>query len=302
MAERPQRSAKSLEALARAQDQRSKILQRLNDEDYDNGDLIRKLEKCGEKITLVCVHCRNTHVAETRCKRKWCPVCARGIAARASSRYAAAIEEMQWPLFVTGTVKNFSTIEGDEIALLKRAFKKIRAQRWWKKRVRGGVCSIEVTNIGNGWHPHAHMVIDCRWLGITVNEPPRGATREVVKQRYKQATKEISDQWSLALGRTGSVKIKRAYREENGTNKPIGMEVLKYSVKGSDLIECAEDITPLIRLLDAGRLVVSWGTLFGKKLVESKEDRPPLECACCQGEVWVPKDSFDAAERKKRKR
>lgn len=299
---KPERSAKTEAALAIARVHRATIVARLNEEDYDNGDLLSKLSSCGETLTLICSCCRQPRHCEKRCRKKWCPVCARSSAARASARYAAAIAHMQWPIFVTFTVKNYDTLEGHEVKELLRAFKKLRRLRWFKRCVRGGVASIEVTNIGNGWHPHGHMVVDCPWFAVAVPAPGRNLTREQKLKRFKAAAKEVNEQWDLCLGRKGGVKIKRAYGEATGSNQPIGMEVLKYSVKGSDLASCKEDITPLIRQLDASRLVVSWGTLYGKKLLRSENDRPPMECEFCQSQAWVPKDQWEAQQRRDRRR
>lgn len=201
-------------------------------------------------------------------------------------KYQKAIGLMEWPLFITLTMKNVDDLQFDSVKMLRRAFGKFRHRAIWKKNVAGGVAAIEVTNIGNGWHPHLHAVIDCRWLSVTVPRPQPGESRASVKNKCERAQRELSATWAKCLkSREAVVWAKRAKGET------IAQEVLKYSVKGSDLLECADKIGPLIHCLRASRLVTSFGTLFGRLRVEDAEKPLPVACDDCGASgAYVPEE------------
>src|SRR5204862_1110655 len=118
------------------------------------------------------------HKAEKRCKKKWCPVCVRGIATKRSIKFSRAAALMRWPMHLTLTVRNVADDDDhDFVRRLRRNFGKLRHRKIWKNNVTGGVAGIEVTNKGKGWHPHLHALIDCRWLAIDTPAPQRGETK-----------------------------------------------------------------------------------------------------------------------------
>lgn len=258
---------------------RLQLIDRLRDEGA--GDLAQKLERCGESVCISCLCCGKSKVVDTSCKLKWCPSCQRMIAARRTAKFRAAVAAMQWPLFVTLTVRN--SHDPESVVLVKRAFRKLRNRVFWRKTVLGGVCGIEVTNIGNGWHPHIHAVIDCRWLSLTVPAPETWEKRRVTKMKQEAAHDELSAIWADCVGDDmAHVWVKRAH------GSTIVQEVLKYSVKGSDLIESADPIAPLIRVLSVTRLVSGFGSMHGANLGQD-EKRPPEPCENCNEIAgWIP--------------
>lgn len=158
----------------------------------------------------------------------------------------------------------------------------------------GGIASVEITNIGNGWHPHIHSIIDARWLAVKAPPPKPFDTRKVMQAKFKAAAKEVAARWAAAmeLPRAG-IHVKRAYTDRTtpempGENKSIAIEVLKYAVKPSDLIECEEPIGDLLRLMGAARLVSSFGSCYGKNLVEEEEEYVPEPCECGAVKAWMP--------------
>ena len=275
--------------------QRETLLSRLEDE--DSYDLATPLSKCGKEMVLICTCCGRPNIFHTRCNRKWCPTCARALAARASARYTGICESMRWPLFVTLTVKNWRETETDFVRHLRRSFGKLRRLRWFTRSVAGGIAGIEVTNTGKGWHPHIHAVMDCRWLGVTTTAPASHLDAGKKKSRYRQANREVCDQWTLCTGLPSSVKTKRASAHGGANDKPIAMEVLKYSVKGSDLVECNDPISPVLRMLDGTRLITSWGSCYGH-LREHDPEKVPARCDTCgKPGQWMMEGELNAARR-----
>ena len=251
--------------------ERARLLSRLEAEGAD--DLTEALRKCGLELPLTCRSCGHVHKLQTRCNRKWCPVCARQIAAKRAAKLQAAALTFQWPLFVTLTVENIASDDytRDFVRDLRRAFGKLRNRKIWKKRVKAGAAAIEITNKGNGWHPHIHALLDCRWLAIETPEPNARMSPEAQAVRFRQAAEELTTVWQKCVKtRTASqVKVKRA-------DMNAAREVMKYAVKGSDLIDSPDEIAPILRMMDGTRLVTTFGDCYGLKLPE--EEREPLTC------------------------
>jgi hypothetical protein len=278
--------------------QRDALLAKLRSEDAD--DLAGRLAKCGKPMHLHCTNCGPVHSAETRCDLKWCPSCQHRLAKRTAQRYAAITAAARFPLLLTLTVQNYDEPSFDFVRHVRRAFGKLRRLRWWRRAVVGGVASIEITNKGRGWHPHVHALIDCRWLSVTTLQPPPRATKARWTQAGKASATEVGQQWELCCQRKASVHVRRIWSGDLGDSKPAVMEVLKYSVKGSELAECKEEIAPLIRMMDGTRLVTSWGTMFGNPELKRKKHQG-LPCPDCnESGTWMPEDVLDRITKRPR--
>jgi len=274
-----------------AEKSRQKLLEKLENEGAD--DLTRALAKCGQADALVCTCCGEKWDIVKRCNRKWCPACQRALATRASLRYTGICESFSWPLFVTFTVKNLPDPSLDFVRALRRSFGKLRRLRWWNKCVTGGVAGIEVTNTGKGWHPHIHALLDCKWLSVTTTPPASHLSREQKKARFTRATKEVQEQWALCTGVKSSVKIKRASARGNGRDRSIASEIIKYSVKGSDLVDIPDDVAPVLRMLDGTRLLTSFGSAYGH-LRDWDAPKQISTCSTCGSHgQWTTINSVD---------
>lgn len=282
----------------RRSSERTAIADRL--ESDGEAELATILRNCGSPLRLTCVCCGNGRLVEARCKKRWCPVCARVISAKRVAKYEGAVASMQWPIFVTLTLKNLKRITVADVKAVRRAFRKMRQRVWWDRSVVGGIASVEVTNIGNGWHLHVHAIVDCKWLAVTVPPPKPFEKREAMKRRFVAASTEVGEAWAAALGhKRATVKIKRAYGKRDrpelmGKSQSISVEVLKYSVKPTDLIECKEPIGDLLRMMGAARLVSSWGSCYGKNLdPDGPQKYDGGMCECGATKSYVPESVVD---------
>jgi len=253
---------------------RDALADRLRREGAD--DLAIKLDRCGQDMNLVCVNCGTSKKTITHCKLKWCPACQRMIAAKRSNRLKNALLKFEFPLFVTLTMANSE--DPESVRILRRAFGKLRNRRLWKDTVRGGVAAIEITNIGNGWHPHLHAFVDCQWLAIKTPQPPRNLKRADKEIYYEYAKKELSMTWAGILGQDEAIVL--ATRAQGAKTVK---EVLKYSVKGSDLIDSPDPIAPMIRMLEMTRLITTFGSLYGMgKQLDEEEEKHECQCEKCK--------------------
>lgn len=252
--------------------QREQVKFRLRDE--GEHEFANRLENCGLPMPLVCTHCGTQKVVETQCRMRWCPACAWAISQKRLRRFSGAVGMMKWPLMVTLTREN--SFDPETVREFRAQWSKMRRRKIVADKMTGGVVGIEVTNIGNGWHPHLHAIVDCRWLAIHTPEPHWSDPPEVVKEKTSHAQQELAWLWGNVCGQNNShVWVKRV-RDQKAL-----VYSLKYSVSGQQLVDSAEAIGPLIRVLQKTRLVSAFGSLHGQTKAMDEDERPALVCECC---------------------
>ena len=116
-------------------------------------------------------------------------------------------------------------------------------------KIEGAIYATEVTNKGNGWHPHIHAVV---------------LLNEYIDQ------KALSAEWERITGDSSVVDIRKLKADDQGGITDSLAEVFKYAVKFAEL--------PLDLNLEAydvlhgKRLIGSFGCLHGLKLPEKLTD------------------------------
>lgn len=203
------------------------------------------------------------HAASFCKKHLLCPMCAirRGAKMLRAylQRYEAVIAEHPHlrPYLVTVTVKNGPDL-AERVSHLRGAMKRMsQARRDYLKapsknrRVEfaasmGGFHSIEITNKGQGWHPHAHMI----WLAGS--EPDQ---------------KALSAEWLDWTGDSFIVDVRPLHDPVEGF-----LEVCKYALKFSDLTEA--DNWHAYEVMSGHRLIDSHGLMRGVQIPEDLLDEP----------------------------
>lgn len=193
-----------------------------------------------------------------------CPLCAIRRGAKALGAYLARWEAIQAerpdlrPYLITLTVKNGPDL-GERHSHLTRSLRRLMDRRrffnagkrgspWTELcKVEGGVYTLELTNRGNGWHPHCHMI------ALAASAPSQSA---------------LSAEW---LGVTGDSMIVDV-RPITGDPSEGFMEVFKYAVKFSDL--SLADNWHAAQVLKGKRLLNSFGLFRGVEIPESMLDEP----------------------------
>lgn len=201
----------------------------------------------------------------TFCKQHLiCPLCAIRRGAKALGAYLARWQVIQGehpelrPYLLTLTVKNGDDLEERQKHLthsLKRLMHHrrdfnagTRGAPWTELcKAQGGVYTLELTNKGNGWHPHAHMIV------LAASEPCQEA---------------LSAEWHRITGDSFIVDC----RPITGDPSEGFMEVFKYAVKFSDL--SLEDNWEAAQVLKGKRLLNSFGLFRGVEIPESLLDEP----------------------------
>lgn len=182
-----------------------------------------------------------------------CPLCAIRRAAKTLKGYLDRYRVIQArdgslrPFLVTFTVKNGPDL-AERQAHLQESLKRLhnRRRHWFKgskgakwtesARAAGAVWSYEVTNKGNGWHPHAHAVWMC----------------SVAPDKYA-----LQAEWQAITGDSFMVDV----RPIEGDPVEGFCEVFKYAMKFSEL-GLAQNVEAY-QTLRGRRLVGSFGVFRG---------------------------------------
>ena len=280
--------------MAADEETRRQLRERLRRELLKHGadDLAGVLAKCAEKLHLTCTCCGEQKVVEVGCRKRWCPVCSRKIAATLVARHSYALSMLQWPLMVTLTVRSKSYAEGS-VRELVESFFRFRRRRWWKAcNIKGGIRGVEITHGAGGWHPHLHLLMDCEWLAVNTPKPPRRCHPDNMAILCKSAQKELAAEWAEHTGQDISIVwVTRAKPE-------TVREIIKYTVDPADLVEMGPNMVEAIRCMAKTRATQTWGSchgLVGKmKAVEDAAWEPPLCESAARGEYqahapqWIP--------------
>ena len=87
----------------------------------------------------------------------------------------------------------------------------------------------------------------------------------------------VSALWGQQIGQEwASVDVSRVK-----SGKTIAMEVIKYALKGSELVDCPDPIAPLLRAIKGTRLLAGWGSMHPMPQLD-EEEGPVLECETCK--------------------
>ncbi|MBM9954176.1 protein rep [Pseudomonas aeruginosa] len=195
-----------------------------------------------------------------------CPLCAIRRGAKSLAAYLARYEVIRAqhpylsPYLVTLTVKNGPDL-AERFEHLHKSLKLLIARRrrfeagsrgapWTELCLaEGAVYTFEVTNKGNGWHPHVHMIALC----------PREPSQEALRGEWERIT---ADSFMVDV---------RAF---DASQEPVEgfMEVFKYAVKFSDL--SPEDNWHAAQVFKGRRLLGSFGLFRGVEIPESMTDEP----------------------------
>ena len=236
-------------------------------------DLADKLSGCLDEVWLRCSCCQTERWVPKGCRKRWCPLCCPKISAKRLARLGDIQGLMQWPLFVTLTLRPCKLLsETEQVSLLKKHLTTLRRAKLWSTTVEGGVGAIEVTRENKTWHWHWHGLVDCEWLALNSRPPRRRDSAQTVKALCKAAQKELSEEWESITGDSRVVWVQRA-------GFTTAREVLKYSVAPTSITMCKKGIADVCRAIDSGKLMSRFGTMRGIELPDPEKE--PLQCPVC---------------------
>ena len=229
-------------------------------------DLAEPLDKCHtEESFAQCQGCKRVRHFWNRCENFYCPVCQPALARERFECLEWWTKQVTQPKHIVLTVRNTTRFGWTYVKWFKECLTKLRRRRAFKNW-RGGIWSIEVTNKGDGWHLHAHLLVDVAWVDPRV----------------------LSQTWAEIVGQDYAiVKVKDARGDD------YLKEVTKYVVKGSQLSSWEpNDIAAFIYAFSGQRTFGVFGTLYGQRtkwaewIKSLTAGKRRCECGCDQWKVF----------------
>jgi hypothetical protein len=218
--------------------------------------------RCGrDNIYRTCEDCGTVEEFSYRCNLKWCPRCQQRLGNIRRNLISLWAKRITQPKHLIVTQKNFPTLTRTIIRRHTIQLAKLRRSKCFRN-VKGGCVSTEITNEGNGWHLHAHMLLNVRWLDM----------------------EKVSITWGKLVGQQFAiVKVKDVRRED------YLQEICKYVVEGSELAKWpAELINEFVQAVRGLRMFNSFGALrelapeIRREIFAAKP--PPKICKCGCGQ------------------
>lgn len=160
-------------------------------------DLAEPLARCHEEpVYARCRGCHKVQVFTKRCDRHYCPLCQPSLTLKRLESVHWWASKLKEPKHVVLTVRNIHDLTPAHITELKQWLGKLRRNVLCRKKTfwrvlneddsyvrckkwlpptsthhtivshpwKGGFYSLQITNTGNGWHPHVHLLLDTKFI------------------------------------------------------------------------------------------------------------------------------------------
>jgi len=209
---------------------------------------------------MVCENCGEPHHFDYHCNKRFCPCCAWQLSCERRKILEGCAHLLRQPKHVVLTARNQSQLKA-MFRVVLNGVRKLRRREIFSS-VKGGWCSFEVTNEGRGWHVHAHLLVDVRWMPAS----------------------DLAREWAACVGQDFAiVKVKDA-REQKYL-----AEVTKYTVKPSVFIGWPqEQRVEFVKSIRGRRMFFAFGHVAkesAKFRVLAKELRGIARTKCCTSET-----------------
>jgi hypothetical protein len=229
-----------------------------------------QLDDCHSRETVsLCLGCGKPTIFSNRCDRFYCPACQPRLTRERITRIAWWVCEINQPKHIVLTVRNIKEMTRGHVQEFKKwilALRRSKFARSWK----GGLYSVEVTNEGKGWHLHAHLLVDVRYV----------------------AHASLKTEWLRVTRGAGKIVWINDARSVSYLK-----EVTKYCVKGSQLAAWSPDkVRQFINSFSGVRTFGVFGSLynarpqFAKHLEEVTAEQRTCECGSCNFKFFSPKE------------
>ena len=213
---------------------------------------------CGDPAydqRITCKDCSWSKPIAYCCNKRWCPSCGPKLANRRARIVQIMGDLMQHARHVVLTARNEAVLTRRTVRKFQAALVSLRRSALFKQ-VRGGTCALEVTNEGRGWHLHAHLLLDVRYIDS-------GA---------------LAIAWAKRIGQAFAIVKVQAVQGDS-----YAKEVAKYIVKGTQLAGWeGEHSLQFIRAMHGTRAFVAFGSAKAGLEFARRAARPePCSCEKC---------------------
>jgi hypothetical protein len=237
---------------------------------FDAGlpDLAFKLENCGtQTITLTCRNCGKTFETTNRCNWRFCPHCGPRIARIRADTVRVWAAALKQPKHVVLTARNTEHLTHDYVRRFSKNLAKLRRHRWPHPWL-AGTWTLELTNESRGWHLHAHLLIETRFI------PP-----DLLGSRWARL---ITQDWAI-------------FKIRDARAKDYAAEVAKYVAKPAQVASWPpEELRQVIIAFEGIRVFGVFGRLFKQRadfyrqVREARKARSRCECGANNWSVSQP--------------
>jgi hypothetical protein len=127
-----------------------------------------RLEHCGtEPVFLVCTNCRGVRKVFNHCDRLFCPTCQPRLARKREKQVAWWVQEL--PRGASHLVLTLANIPDDALTRdylvwVRDCFGRLRRLKFARKW--SGFYTLQITNNGNGFHVHLHVLVGFPFVDI----------------------------------------------------------------------------------------------------------------------------------------
>lgn len=131
-------------------------------------------------ITLFCDHCGYKYIIQLNCGDRSCPLCRLKWYGYHFKALETILKNWGEDLRVMElTIKNIpdNDFTKASVKMIRKYFNRLLHRKYYKARIKGGFYFIHVTNIGNGFHLHLHIIykgqyiphdkLKATWLDVT---------------------------------------------------------------------------------------------------------------------------------------
>lgn len=224
---------------------------------YRMADKIRQC--CNSEELVVCRSCGHRWWVIEHCDQRCCPICAHKTAIRRSRAIMALADTARAPKMLTLTMPRWRGVVRDGIRKLRDAILELRKTNLLQN-ARAGAYTIELVPKDDGWHIHAHMIVDAEYIPF----------------------RKLVAAWSHCI------KVRGAHcRVQGASAKAVQAYICKYACKAG-----ADGLTPnqIVDWWEAtrgSRLWATWGAWFGSAAAAivkaAADERPAAQCPYCGG-------------------
>lgn len=195
-----------------------------------------KVDRCGrDEACVKCAECGRVRFFAPTCNWRFCPRCGRKIAAERAAQVRLWAAQLRQPKHVVVTVRNTHAITRHYVRAFSKCLTLLRRTRWphpWQ----AGTWTIEVTNEGRGFHVHAHLLVETRFIPAA----------------------QLARRWAGLVGQEFAiVKVTDARAED------YAREVAKYVVKPEQVTQWPpHEIRAVVTSFNGTRVFGVFGSLF----------------------------------------
>lgn len=207
-----------------------------------------------------------------RCEFPLCPWYQARLSKMRVKRLGPLVAAMSEPKLWTFSPPNLAQLAGESLSELGKVLTRLHRLAYFKKRVRGGLRAIEVTNGGNGWNVHAHEAVDAGWVAHYPQwDIERKGKRWVVTKRHPGLAREftrICQKFSSWKSPRLDFDINNPdhwyFVELRSGDAGLGGELCKYVAKGSQVVRAgANAVLDFLLAVKGQRLLQPFGNLYG---------------------------------------